>query len=163
MACLRDTPLSSPCSTGLCWSKYSLPLRFMSWEVEHTDIYIIVFLSRLDYTSFSFFFLPMRGSNLQGESSICVFSPASSLLRLPQSPLPVPDRQRQLGGQRLPAGRTKPPDGGSVNAAPSASAQCSRAAALWCSCKKQGGFLFLLWSLSGWVSCLLFHKHFHKL
>lgn len=76
------------------------------------------------------FFLPKRGNNLQEESNVCVFSHVFSPHH---SAFPAPDPQRQLEVQKLPAGSTKLPDGGSVNAAPSASAQCSTAAALCCS------------------------------
>lgn len=83
-------------------------------------------------------FLPKTGSNLQEESNVFVFSPVFSLPPLlHHSPLSAPDLRLQLEAQKLPAGRTKLPDGGSVNAAPSASAQRSRAPALCCSLNDQ--------------------------
>lgn len=103
--------------------------------LQYTHVRIVI--SKVMSTFF--LFLPKRGSNLWEESNVCVFSPVFPPLPLHRSPLSAPDLRAQLEAQKLRAGRTKLPDGGSVNAAPSASARRSRAAALCCSLNNQRG------------------------
>lgn len=78
----------------------------------------------------SFCSSPKKGSNPLEGSKACVPLPPLFYGRLLLS---VPDLRLQLGALKLPAGRTELPDGSSVNAARSASAQRSKAAALCCS------------------------------
>lgn len=69
-------------------------------------------------------FLPKEESNLQEESN--VFAPSHPSIHSD------PDLQCQPEALMLPTGRTQLPDGGSVIAAPSAEARCSRAVAVSC-------------------------------
>lgn len=124
--------LSAPCVMSGSAGAESLVLVSLSAVdtsmSKLTHIYKLLF-PRL---GLMFYSLPRRGSNLQEESNVCVFS-----LVPPPLHHSNPDLRPQLEAQKLPAGRTKIPDGGSGNAEPSASAQRSRAAVFYCSLSNQ--------------------------